>query len=151
MPAKQMLPGRRPSAVKAQGRKRPAVSSKRPAGRGPLARFRNTQRQLQKAWDRPLTAYYLIFGSSLLITVLGLVMVYSASMIKALQLGLGDAYFFKKQFLAALIGGVLLLAASRMPVKLHRALSYPVLAGTLFLMVLVQVPGIGVAINGNQN
>ncbi len=41
-------------------------------------------------------------------------------MIKALQLGLGDAYFFKKQFLAALIGAVLLFAASRMPVKLHR-------------------------------
>ncbi|WP_046775254.1 putative lipid II flippase FtsW [Streptomyces yangpuensis] len=154
MPAKQMLPGRRPSAVKAQGRKRPAVKVKRPArpaGRGPLAGLRRTQQQLRRAWDRPLTAYYLIFGSSLLITVLGLVMVYSASMIKALQLGLGDAYFFKKQFLAALIGAVLLLVASRMPVKLHRALSYPVLAGTLFLMVLVQVPGIGVSINGNQN
>ncbi|MFF4102378.1 putative lipid II flippase FtsW [Streptomyces sp. NPDC001903] len=166
MPAKQVLPGRRPSAVKAaksvsgaksartvkaQGRRRPAGSLRPPGGRGPLERLRRTQRQLRKAWDRPLTAYYLIFGSSLLITVLGLVMVYSASMIKALQLGLGDAYFFKKQFLAALIGTGLLLIASRMPVKLHRALSYPVLAGTLFLMVLVQVPGIGVAINGNQN
>lgn len=113
--------------MKAQGRKRPVARVKRPAGRGPLTRLRRTQRQLHKAWDRPLTAYYLIFGSSLLITVLGLVMVYSASMIKALQLGLGDAYFFKKQFLAALIGTGLLLLASRMPVKLHRALSYPVL------------------------
>ncbi|MFD7099675.1 FtsW/RodA/SpoVE family cell cycle protein, partial [Streptomyces xanthophaeus] len=125
MPAKQMLPGRRPSTVRTRGRLRPAANAKRPAGRGPLAQVRRTQQQLRKAWDRPLTAYYLIFGSSLLITVLGLVMVYSASMIKALQLGLGDAYFFKKQFIAALIGAGLLLAASRMPVKLHRALSYP--------------------------
>ena len=46
---------------------------------------------------------------------------------------------------------MLLLVASRMPVKLHRALAYPLLAGTVFLMVLVQVPGIGMAVNGNQN
>ncbi|QES50552.1 putative lipid II flippase FtsW [Streptomyces venezuelae] len=151
MPAKQMLPGRRPSAPRAPLRKRPVVGAKRPGGRGPLAGFRRTYRQLRRTWDRPLTAYYLIFGSALLITGLGLVMVYSASMIKALQLGLSPSYFFQKQFLAAAIGTGLLLAASRMPVKLHRALAYPVLAATLFLMVLVQIPGIGVSIQGNQN
>ncbi|WP_330340595.1 putative lipid II flippase FtsW [Streptomyces sp. NBC_00557] len=105
----------------------------------------------RRAWDRPLTAYYLIVGGTLLITVLGLVMVYSASQITALQLSLPGSYFFRKQFLAALIGGVLLFAASRMPVKLHRALAYPILAAAVFLMVLVQIPGIGMAVNGNQN
>ncbi|GGV15592.1 cell division protein FtsW [Streptomyces griseoflavus] len=105
----------------------------------------------RKAWDRPLTAYYLILGGSLLITVLGLVMVYSASQITALQMSLPGSYFFRKQLLAAGIGAVLLLAASRMPVKLHRALAYPILAGAVVLMALVQVPGIGVAVNGNQN
>ncbi|MEU3524423.1 putative lipid II flippase FtsW [Streptomyces sp. NPDC038707] len=105
----------------------------------------------RKAWDRPLTAYYLILGGSVLITVLGLVMVYSASQITALQLSLPGSYFFRKQFLAALIGGALLFAASRMPVKLHRALAYPILAAAVFLMALVQVPGIGMSVNGNQN
>ncbi len=105
----------------------------------------------RKAWDRPLTAYYLILGGTLLITVLGLVMVYSASQITALQLSLPGSYFFRKQFLAAAIGTVLLLLASRMPVKLHRALAYPILAGAVFMMALVQIPGIGVAVNGNQN
>ena len=38
-----------------------------------------------------------------------------------------------------------------MPSKLHRALAYPLLMGTVFLMVLVQIPGIGHAVNGNQN
>ncbi|MER6345534.1 putative lipid II flippase FtsW [Streptomyces sp. NPDC001595] len=104
-----------------------------------------------KAWDRPLTAYYLILGGSLLITVLGLVMVYSASQITALQMSLPGSYFFRKQLLAAVIGGGLLYAASRMPVKLHRALAYPILAGAVFMMALVQVPGIGMAVNGNQN
>ncbi|MER6623037.1 MULTISPECIES: putative lipid II flippase FtsW [unclassified Streptomyces] len=105
----------------------------------------------RRAWDRPLTAYYLILGGSALITVLGLVMVYSASQITALQMSLPGSYFFRKQLLAAGIGCVLLLAASRMPVKLHRALAYPILAGAVVLMALVQVPGVGVAVNGNQN
>ncbi len=107
--------------------------------------------RVRRAWDRPLTAYYVILGSSLLITVLGLVMVYSASVIRALQLSLPAAYFFRKQFVAALIGGGLMFAAARMPVRLHRALAYPLLVGSVFLMVLVQVPGIGIAVNGNQN
>ncbi|MFF8033962.1 MULTISPECIES: putative lipid II flippase FtsW [unclassified Streptomyces] len=119
-----------------------------PARENPL---RTLHTRARRAWDRPLTAYYVIFGGSLLITVLGLVMVYSASQITALQMSLPGSYFFRKQLLAAVIGAVLLLAASRMPVRLHRALAYPILAGAVFLMALVQVPGIGVAVNGNQN
>ncbi|MFI6206578.1 putative lipid II flippase FtsW [Streptomyces sp. NPDC051041] len=126
--------------------RRPAAS--RPPRDNPVVRLCARAR---KGWDRPLTAYYLILGGSLLITGLGLVMVYSASQITALQLSLPGSYFFRKQFLAAVIGAGLLFAASRMPVKLHRALAYPILAGAVFLMVLVQVPGIGVAVNGNQN
>jgi cell division protein FtsW len=134
---------------------RPPVqrSVRRPAPRAPYRDnpLRRLRRRVKKAWDRPLTAYYLILGGSLLITVLGLVMVYSASQITALQLSLPGSYFFRKQFLAAVIGGGLMFAAARMPVKLHRALAYPILAGAVFLMALVQVPGIGMAVNGNQN
>lgn len=107
--------------------------------------------QARRAWDRPLTAYYVILGAALLITALGLVMVYSASMITALRYDLVPSYFFRKQFFAAILGAVLLLVASRMPVKLHRALAYPILVGAVFLMVLVQIPGIGRAVGGNQN
>ncbi|MFJ6724122.1 putative lipid II flippase FtsW [Streptomyces sp. NPDC091281] len=135
---------------------RPPVQRTRPP-RGPVARPPRDNAALRlltrarKAWDRPLTAYYLILGGSALITVLGLVMVYSASQITALHLSLPGSFFFRKQFLAAVIGGVLLLLASRIPVKLHRALAYPILAGAVFLMALVQVPGIGMSVNGNQN
>ncbi|MDQ0786440.1 putative lipid II flippase FtsW [Streptomyces sp. B3I8] len=128
--------------------RRPPASAVRPPADTALHRLHARAR---KAWDRPLTAYYLILGSSLLITGLGLVMVYSASQITALQMSLSGSYFFRKQFLAAVIGTGLLFAASRMPVRLHRALAYPILASSVFLMMLVQVPGIGVAVNGNQN
>ncbi|MER5254893.1 MULTISPECIES: putative lipid II flippase FtsW [unclassified Streptomyces] len=132
---------RRPAPVRSAG-------APRPPRENPV---RRSYTRAKRAWDRPLTAYYLIFGSSLLITVLGLVMVYSASMIQALQLDLPAAYFFRKQFVAAVLGSILLLVAMRMPIKLHRALAYPILAVTVFLMVLVQVPGIGRSVNGNQN
>ncbi|OIJ97153.1 putative lipid II flippase FtsW [Streptomyces colonosanans] len=132
------------TAQRAPGR----PSSARTPRDNPVTRLVSRAR---RAWDRPLTAYYLILGGSLLITVLGLVMVYSASQITALQMSLPGSYFFRKQFLAASIGALLLLVAARMPVKLHRALAYPMLAGSVFLMALVQVPGIGMAVNGNQN
>ncbi|GAA3480724.1 putative lipid II flippase FtsW [Streptomyces yanii] len=149
-----------PAGLALRGRlastRQPAVPRSRSrSGSGPRAPrgggVRRLYEQARRAWDRPLTAYYLILGAGLLITVLGLVMVYSASMIKALELSKPGTYFFRKQFLAALIGSGLLFMASRMPVKLHRALAYPLLMGTVFLMVLVQVPGVGMSVNGNQN
>lgn len=140
--------GRRPAAPRGAGRGGGGGGSPRtPRGGG----VRRLYERARRAWDRPLTAYYVILGSSLLITVLGLVMVYSASMIKALSIDKPSTYFFGKQFVAAVIGGALMLIASRMPVKLHRALAYPMLMVTVFLMILVQVPGIGLSRGGNQN
>ncbi|MET7638872.1 putative lipid II flippase FtsW [Streptomyces sp. NPDC005438] len=125
-----------------------APSARPPRDLGPVGRL---GRRLRRAWDRPLTAYYLILGGSALITVLGLVMVFSASQIQALQSGLSSTHYFRKQLVAAVLGALLLWAATRMPIALHRALSYPLLIGSVFLMALVQVPGIGQEINGNQN
>ncbi|OQR65107.1 putative lipid II flippase FtsW [Streptomyces maremycinicus] len=142
------MPGSRTGRPPVQRTVRRPAAASRPPRDNPVRRLHT---RAQKAWDRPLTAYYLIFGGSLLITVLGLVMVYSASQITALQMSLPGSFFFRKQFLAASIGAALLLVASRMPVKLHRGLAYPILAGAVFMMALVQVPGIGMSVNGNQN
>ena len=90
----------RAAGVQRPGRRPAAPPSLRPPATtpcGPAVRAR-----AKRAWDRPLTAYYLILGGSLLITVLGLVMVYSASQIKALQISAcRGSYFFRKQLLAA--------------------------------------------------
>ncbi|MFJ6292823.1 putative lipid II flippase FtsW [Streptomyces griseoviridis] len=142
------MPGSRTGRPPVQRAARRPAAARRPSRENPV---RRTYLNARRAWDRPLTAYYLILGGSLLITVLGLVMVYSASQITALQMSLPGSYFFRKQLLAAVIGGVLMFAASRMPVKLHRGLAYPILAGSVFMMALVQVPGIGMSVNGNQN
>ncbi|MEE1928760.1 putative lipid II flippase FtsW [Streptomyces sp. TRM 70351] len=147
--------GREPAAPRRpreDGRR--AAGSGRPAARrtgtllAPVARLHDRAR---RAWDRPLTAYYLILGGSLLITSLGLVMVFSSSQIQALRYDLPATYYFQKQLVAAALGTVALLVASRLPVKLLRALTYPMLVVTVILLVLVQVPGIGVEVNGSTN
>jgi cell division protein FtsW len=155
-PQKKQQP--KPSAAAPASRPSPRGSVRRPprpsgsvrpsgAARGlPALRAR-----VMRAWDRPLTAYYLILGGSLLLTVLGLVMVFSASQIEALQSGLPSTYYFRKQLIAALVGAVLLLAASRMPVRLHRKAARPLLGVSVVLMCLVQVPGLGQEVNGNRN
>lgn len=144
------IPAGRPAPPRAPGPAARPVGAAR-SGAGVAGRARTAVEQARRAWDRPLTAYYLIVGGALLITVLGLVMVFSASQIKALQNGLPSTYFFRKQLLAAAVGTVLAVVAARLPVRLHRAMAYPLLAGSVFLMVLVQIPGIGKSVNGNQN
>ncbi|MFC1416841.1 putative lipid II flippase FtsW [Streptacidiphilus cavernicola] len=114
---------------------------------GPAAALRRFQRGL----ERPLTPYYLILGSAALILVLGLVMVFSASQIEARSDGLPFAYFFDKQLTSVCIGAVLMYVAARLPVKLHRALAYPLLLAVIGLLLLVAVPGVGTSVNGNQN
>ncbi|WP_372454320.1 putative lipid II flippase FtsW [Streptomyces tardus] len=117
----------------------------------PPEAVRRLRSRARRAWDRPLTAYYLVLGGSLLLTLLGLVMVFSASQIQALRYDLPATFYFRKQLLAAVIGTVLLLIASRMPVRLLRALTYPVLLVSVALLALVQVPGVGTEVNGNTN
>lgn len=150
-----MTPQQR-SAVRIKARRpgvpAPARSPRGAPGRpGPLRGLRRLRERAARAWDRPLTAYYLIVGGSSLILVLGLVMVFSASQVEALQMGLPGTFFFRKQLLAAAMGTVLLVVATRLPVTGHRRLARPLLLGTVFLLVLVQVPGIGMRVNGNQN
>ncbi|GAA2599607.1 putative lipid II flippase FtsW [Streptomyces axinellae] len=140
-----------PTARRAGAQPAPVRPPRRPSTpRGPSGPRLFFERA-RRTWDRPLTAYYLILGGSLLITVLGLVMVFSASQIQALQSGLASTYFFRKQLVAAVLGTALLFAAARMPVRLHRALAYPLLIVSIFLMCLVQVPGLGQEVNGNRN
>ncbi|WP_453081774.1 putative lipid II flippase FtsW [Streptomyces naganishii] len=114
-------------------------------GRGPLAA------RLRRAWNRPLTPYYVAAGSTVLLAALGLGVVYSASQILALRYGLPPTFYLRKQAMAAAVGAVLLVCAARLPVRGHRLLAFPLLAGTMALLALVQVPGLGRTVNGSTN
>lgn len=101
------------------------------------------------AWlARPLASFHLVVTIATLLTVLGLVMVLSASSVESYTDG-GSAYsLFIQQALYAAIGAVLFYIALRIPVRRLRQLSFPLFAVSVLLLVLVLLPGIGSKVNG---
>jgi cell division protein FtsW len=95
--------------------------------------------------DRPLTSYYLILGCTLLLLALGLVTVLSASTAYQLLQRLPEYAIFQKQVLGAAAGLVLMWLAAKAPVRLFRALAYPLLAVSVLGLLLVLVAGPKVA------
>ena len=79
---------------------------------------------------------------TLLLTGMGLVMIYSASFARA-QYETGDsAYFFKRQLVFALLGVAAMALISRMKPELVRKLAFPILGVSILCLVLVFVPGL---------
>jgi cell division protein FtsW len=105
----------------------------------------------RRALDRPLTSYHLILGASGLLLALGLVMVLSASSVYS-YLSYGNSYYvFARQAVWVAAGLPLAWLAARLPTVWLRRLAYPALFGSLALLALTYVPGLGVTINGNRN
>jgi cell division protein FtsW len=100
--------------------------------------------------DRPLTSYYLVLGCSMLLLALGMVMVLSASSVRQYQYT-GSAYtLFDKQALWVAIGLPLMWLAARLPVKVFRALAYPLMVLSALALAVALVPGLGQSVNGAQ-
>ena len=106
---------------------------------------------LAELLDRPLTSYYLVLGATGMLLVLGLVMVLSASSVTSFKESGSSFSVFSRQLMWCAAGVPLLWVASRLPVRAFRLLAYPALLGAITLLVLVQVPGVGVEVNGNRN
>ncbi|GAB2705247.1 putative lipid II flippase FtsW [Nocardia thraciensis] len=103
------------------------------------------------AWlARPLADFHLVVTIAALLTTLGLVMVLSASSVESYADG-GSAYkLFIQQALFAAIGAVLFYLALRMPLRRIRQLSFPLFAGSIVLLLLVLIPGIGSEVQGSR-
>ena len=85
---------------------------------------------------------------TVLLTALGLVMIYSASYARALYETGDSAYFFKRQLVFSLIGIAAMLLISRIRPQLLRKLAFPILGASILFLALVFVPGIGQSENG---
>ncbi len=106
---------------------------------------------IRLALAKPLAPYYLVLGSATLLTMLGLVMVLSASSVESYAASGSSWAIAQKQAMWVIIGIPALMVASRLPTVWFRRLAVPVLVLSVVLLVLVLVPGIGVSVNGNQN
>ncbi|CRY77331.1 cell division-specific peptidoglycan biosynthesis regulator FtsW [Nocardia farcinica] len=99
---------------------------------------------------RPLASFHLIVTIATLLTVLGLVMVLSASSVEAYAEG-GSAYsLFVQQTMFAAIGCVLFYLALRIPIRRLRQWSFPLFALSVLALFLVLIPGIGTEVQGSR-
>ena len=89
-----------------------------------------------------------IFFSVAALLAVGITMVLSTSYLYAQERFADGTYFFRKQLVAAGVGLVALFIAALVPPAAHRRLAYPLLGLALLLLILLLVPGIGVARGG---
>lgn len=106
---------------------------------------------VRRVFDHPLADYGILLGTTLVIQALGLVMVMSASTVYSLKNHDPSYLLFSRQLLFAIIGVVLMIVVSKLPISFFRGLAVPamIVAGVLLLLVLV--PKIGVEVNGQRN
>ena len=103
------------------------------------------------AWlARPLASFHLVVTIATLLTVLGLVMVLSASSVES-YVDDNSAYsLFIQQVVFALLGAVLFYLALRIPMRVLRGLSFPMFALSVLALLLVLIPGIGSEVQGSR-
>ena len=96
------------------------------------------------AWlARPLTSLHIVLGVFGLLTLLGLVMVLSASSVESFE-QVGSSYsVFRRQLLFCLAGLAVFWFGMRIPPKVLRALAPALLVGSVLLLAAVLIPGIG--------
>jgi cell division protein FtsW len=99
--------------------------------------------------EHPLATYHVILGATLLLLVLGIAMVLSASMVES-QNTFGSPYtLWGRQVMFAAVGVVAMVVASRLTVRTWRRLAYPILVFAFATLVAVLVLGHSVA--GQKN
>lgn len=81
---------------------------------------------------------------TILLLTIGVIMVLSASYVRAYYTEHGNAtYYFTRQLVFALSGIVIMFIASKFPIQFYRKLAYVLMAATAVLLMLVLVVGIG--------
>ncbi|MGH9063503.1 MAG: putative lipid II flippase FtsW [Acidimicrobiales bacterium] len=121
------------------GPSRPAAHSLAPAPAAPA-----------KASPRLPANQVLLSAVVAVLTVVGLVMVLSASSVEALSQYGSSWVFFDHQVMWVAMGTVLLVVVSRVDYRVWRRLSGPLLVGVVVLLLAVLVPGLGSRVGGSS-
>ena len=79
---------------------------------------------------------------------IGVTMVLSTSYLYSQERFTDGTYFFRKQLIAIGAGLIALIACSLLPSTTYRRLAYPLLGLTFIALILVLIPGIGIARGG---
>ncbi len=101
--------------------------------------------------SKPLSSYYLLLGSTAALSALGLLMVLSASSIHSLETNGSTYAIVLRQFFFLILAIPLGYLASRLPLERWRSLGRYSLLGSIGVLLLIQIPGIGHTVGGNRN
>ena len=86
---------------------------------------------------------FLFLALTTLLLTVGVIMVLSASFVRAYYTEGSATYYFIRQLIFAVTGIVIMLTASRFPVSFYRRIAFPFLAATMVLLLLVLFIGVG--------
>lgn len=102
-------------------------------------------------FSRPASAYYLILGSVVALSALGLVMVLSASSVKALNESGNSFAIVLRQAMFLILSVALAWVAMKLRAELWKPIARIALIFSAGLLILPQIPGIGKTVGGNTN
>lgn len=128
-----------------------SAASRGPAAADAAALGRGGALAAAAQWLRsPVAPYYLVLTSATALVSIGLVMVLSASSVRA-YVETGNSYgVFVEQLLYAVAGVVLAVGAARLPVRWWKRLALPGLVLALLMQAAVFSP-LGFEVQGNRN
>ena len=106
----------------------------------------NSQERQRHYW-KPLPLPVQLWVEVSLLIAFGLIMVYSSSSIPALKRYSDPSYFLKRHLISIVLGLGLMFGVSRLPYRSFKKYSGPLMLGTLGMLVIVLIPGIGAKIN----
>jgi cell division protein FtsW len=101
--------------------------------------------------NEPINHFYMMMISTSVLVVLGLIMVFSASSIHAIDT---KGYAFAvalRQFIFLAVGLPFAIALARLPLAQWQLLARFGLIFSLILLGIVMIPGVGKEVNGNRN
>ncbi len=110
-----------------------------------LKRAQETEQATLKAAKGRMDIPFLLL--TLLLTAIGLVMVFSASFPSAYAENGDPAYYFKRQAIFAVVGVAAMLAISKFTYQRWRGAAKILLGFSVFLLILVIIPHVGVTVN----
>lgn len=93
--------------------------------------------------------FMMLFALTIILNVIGLVMVFSASTITGLESNGSTLFFFQRQLMWALLGLAMMILVMRIDYRRLAPLAVPGMIAACCLLLIVLMPGVGVGANGS--
>ena len=119
---------------------RPSADADQPGSAGTRPATARSRRLLLGSLDSPVASYYILLGLTVTLVLIGLGMVLSASSVKSLQRGDSAYEIFLGQARYALIGAVVMTAASLMRPAFYRKVAWPFVIAAVGVQLLIFTP-----------